>query len=87
MYDKTHKYNVKITLRDRNAKAGKEETFRPKTGPNSKREESNDDGNKIANFTFSKNLTISSTYFPHKTFINRLGNPQIERHLTKLTMC
>jgi hypothetical protein len=33
IYDKTHKYDVRIILRDTNAKVGKEEVLRPITGP------------------------------------------------------
>jgi hypothetical protein len=48
-----------------NSKVGKEADFRPTAGPNSILKESNDCGNRIADFACSKNVTISSIYFLH----------------------
>jgi hypothetical protein len=63
-YDVAHKYDV--TLGDMNAKVWEEEPFRPSTESNSTHKESNDHGNRIANFTCSTNFTINSTIFHKK---------------------
>lgn len=57
---------VKMVLGDFNAKIGKENRFRPTIGPDSLHNISNNNGSRLVNFASSKNLIISSTYFPRK---------------------
>jgi hypothetical protein len=48
-----------------NAKIGREDIFKPTTGNESLREDSNDNGVTIVNFDTSKNLVVKSTMFQH----------------------
>jgi hypothetical protein len=50
---------------DLNAKVGKEDIFKPKTGNKSLHEISNHNGVRAVNFATSKNLILKSTLFPH----------------------
>jgi hypothetical protein len=52
---------MKISLRDFNAKVGKEDIFKPTTGNEKLHEISNDSGVRVANFTKPKNFTVKST--------------------------
>lgn len=55
-----------MTVGDLNAQVGKELMFRPTIGKESLHDTSNDNGNKLINFAISRELVISSTYFPRK---------------------
>lgn len=65
-YDKLPKYDVKVVLGDYNAKVGKEKENHPVVGYHSKHQESNENGWKLIDFAFSKEMVIKSTCFPHK---------------------
>jgi endonuclease/exonuclease/phosphatase family metal-dependent hydrolase len=56
---------MKILLGDFNAKAGREDIFKPINCNESIREASNDNGIRVVNAT-SKNLIVKSTTFPHR---------------------
>ncbi|KAL4091582.1 hypothetical protein QTP88_026249 [Uroleucon formosanum] len=56
----------KIIIGDLNAKIGKEQIFKPTIGEHSLHEISNDNGSILISFAMSKNMTISSSRFPHK---------------------
>jgi hypothetical protein len=58
---------MKILLGDFNAKVGREDIFKPTIGKESLHEISNDNGVRVVNFATSKNLTVQSTIFPHRT--------------------
>lgn len=56
-----------MIVSDMNVKVGRELMYRPVVGPNSLHEISNGNGTRLVNFgnfARSKNLIISSTYFP-----------------------
>jgi exonuclease III len=57
--------NVKLILGDFNAKVGRESEYRWTVGPNSLHNISNDSGVRLIDFAMSKNMTVSSTFFPH----------------------
>jgi hypothetical protein len=65
VFDKFHKYHMKILLGDFNARVGREDIIKPTTGNESLHEIINDIGVRVVNFAISKNLTIQSTVFPH----------------------
>jgi hypothetical protein len=60
------KYQMKILLRDFNAKVGRENIFKPTIGKESLHQDSNDSGVRLVNFATSKNRVVKSTMFPHK---------------------
>jgi exonuclease III len=66
VFDKFHKYNMKILLGDFNAKVGMEDIFKPTMGNESLHEISTDNGVGLLNFATSKNLRVKSTMFPHR---------------------
>ncbi|PNF43544.1 hypothetical protein B7P43_G03931 [Cryptotermes secundus] len=66
VFDKFPKYPTKILLGDLNAKAGREDIFKPTICNESLLEISNDTGVRVVNFATSKNLTVKSTMFPHR---------------------
>ncbi|CAN0605143.1 unnamed protein product, partial [Ectocarpus sp. 12 AP-2014] len=66
VYDDLPNNSIKIILGDLNAQVGKEAMYRPTIGPNSLHDICNDNGTRLVNFAISKNISISSTYFPHK---------------------
>jgi hypothetical protein len=57
---------VKILVGDMNAKVGKENMYRPTIGKESIHDVSNNNSIRLTDFAISRNMTISSTYFPHK---------------------
>jgi len=59
------KYHMKILLGDFNAKLGRENIFKPTSGNMSLRQDSNDNGVRIVNFSTSKNLVVRSMMFLH----------------------
>jgi hypothetical protein len=56
---------MKILLGDFNAKAGREDIFKPTIGNESLHENNDDNKIIVVNFTTSKNLIIKSTMFLH----------------------
>jgi hypothetical protein len=60
-YQKMPKHDIKIIIGDMNAKVGKELMI-----PNVGKFVSNDNGTRLADFSVTRNLVISSTMFPHK---------------------
>jgi hypothetical protein len=66
VFDKFHKYQMKILLGDFSAKVGREEIFKPTIGNESLHEISNDNGVRLVNFATFKNLRVKSTMFPHR---------------------
>jgi hypothetical protein len=71
-------------LGDFNAKVGREDIFKPKTGNESLHEISNDNGVRVVNFATSKKLTVKSTMFV--TFKNLRGHTLTGRRTTKSTI-
>jgi hypothetical protein len=59
-------YHMTFILGDFNAKVGRQNTFIPTIGNESLHQNSNDNGEGIANFATSKNLLVKSTMFPHR---------------------
>jgi hypothetical protein len=57
---------IKMVAGDFNAQVSKENFLRPTIGQESWHLHSNDNGLRLVSFAESKNLTISSTYFPRK---------------------
>ncbi|KAE9521335.1 hypothetical protein AGLY_018266 [Aphis glycines] len=66
LYDSLPVHCVKMVVGDFNAKVGKENRFRPTIGPDSLHNISNNNGTRLVNFASSKDIIISSTYFPRK---------------------
>jgi len=58
--------DIKIILGDFNAKVGKENIYKPSTGNESLRMETNNNGIKMIQFATSKSLNVRRTIFPHK---------------------
>jgi hypothetical protein len=65
VFDKFHKYHMKILLGGFSAKVGKEDIFKPTVGNESLHKVSNDNGVRLVNFAMSKNLRVKHTMFPH----------------------
>jgi hypothetical protein len=65
VFEKFHKYHIKILLGDFSAKVGREYIFKPTIGNECLHEISNDNGIRVENFATSKNLRVNSTIFPH----------------------
>jgi len=57
---------MKILLGDFNAKVGRGNIFKPPTGNESLRQDSDDNGVRIVNFATSKKLVAKNTKFPHR---------------------
>jgi hypothetical protein len=66
LFDRIMKYHTKLVLGDFNAKVGREQKIRPTIGKESLHKISNNNGERLINFTSSKNLIVKSTYFEHK---------------------
>jgi hypothetical protein len=65
VFDKFHKYHVKILLGDCNVKVGRENNSKLAVGNQSLHEISNDNGVRVANFATSKNLTVKARCFAY----------------------
>jgi hypothetical protein len=65
IFDKFHKYHMKILLEDLNAIVGREDVFKPTIGNESLHKIGNDNGVRVVNFATPKNLIVKSTMFPH----------------------
>jgi endonuclease/exonuclease/phosphatase family metal-dependent hydrolase len=66
VFDQFPRYNMKILLGYLNAKAGREDIFKPIISNESLHETSNDNGDRVVHFSTSKNLIVRSTTFPHR---------------------
>ena len=66
IYDSAPRNDIKMIIGDMNAKIGKEEEYIGTTGKHSLHDESNENGNLLIDFATSKNMVISSTYFPRR---------------------
>lgn len=64
-YDTIPAYDMKIVLGDYNAKVGQEQQFSGTIGKHSLHTDTNDNGMRLISFAASRNMVISSTYFPH----------------------
>jgi exonuclease III len=85
VFDKFHKYHMKILLGDFNSKVGREDIFKPTIGNESLHEISNDNGVRLVNFATTKNLTLKSTIFAHCNITNILGCFHMRNPTIRLT--
>jgi hypothetical protein len=67
VFDKFPKYHMKILIGDFNAKVGKEDISELTIGNESLLKISTDNGVRVVNFATSKNLTVKSMMFPHRS--------------------
>jgi len=58
-------HDVTIILGDMNGKICREEMYKPVIGQEIIHMGSNNTGEKLIDFAVSRNMTVSSTYFPH----------------------
>jgi hypothetical protein len=65
-YDSLPGNTIKIIVGDLNAQIGRESSYRPTIGQESLHLTSNDNGVRAINFAVSKDLVVSSTFFPRK---------------------
>jgi endonuclease/exonuclease/phosphatase family metal-dependent hydrolase/ribosomal protein S28E/S33 len=70
-YDSLPSNDMKIVLGDFNAKVGKEETYKGTIGGHSLHDTSNDNGQRVVDFASSRNIVVSSTFFPHRNIHKR----------------
>jgi hypothetical protein len=70
VFDKLPKYHMNILLGDFSVEVSREDIFKPTVGNENSHEIGNDNGVRVINFATSKNLTVKSTMFPHRTSIN-----------------
>jgi len=66
VYDGADCHDVKMILGDMNVKIGREKMYKPVIGQESIHKENNDNGERLIDFAVSRNMIVSSTYFPHK---------------------
>jgi len=66
VYDGAAGHDVKMIVGDMNAKTGREKMYKPVIGQESMHMESNNNGERLIDFAVSRNMIVSSTYFPHK---------------------
>jgi hypothetical protein len=74
---------MNILLRDLNAKAGREDIFKPTIGNESSHEINNDNGVRVVNFATSKNLVVKAPCSLIVVFINTPGPLLMERRKTR----
>jgi hypothetical protein len=86
MFNKFHKYYVKMLLGDFNAKVDSEDSFKPTIGSESLHDISNDNGVRVVNFSTSKDLRVKSTTFHTTVSINILGHLLIGKPTIRLTI-
>jgi len=58
-------HEVTIILGDMNGKIGREEMYKPVIGQEGIHMESNSTGERLIDFAVSRNMIVSSIYFPH----------------------
>jgi hypothetical protein len=63
------RYDMKMLLDDFNAKAGREDIFKPTVGNESSHEITNDNGVRVVNFATCKNLVVKSNMFLHRSIV------------------
>jgi len=68
-----------------NSKIGREGIFKPAKGKCSLHQKPYENGIRVIDFVTNNNMIIESTYFPHKTYIRRLGNRLLEELIIRLT--
>ena len=66
VYDGAAGHDVKMTLGDMNAKRDREKMYKLVTGQESIHMESNNNEERLIDFAVSRNMIVSSKYFPHK---------------------
>ena len=66
VYDSSPSSDIKIVLRDLNAKFGSEEIYQGLIGRHSIHLNTNNNGQRLVDFAAAKNMVVSSTCFPHK---------------------
>ncbi|XP_029342106.1 uncharacterized protein LOC115033527 [Acyrthosiphon pisum] len=79
LFDSLPNNCIKIIAGDLNAQVGKEQFLRPTIGQESWHPVSNDNGLRLVGFAESKNLIISSTYFPRKNIHKHTGTAPDDR--------
>jgi len=66
IYDSFRSNDIKIVLRDWNAKVGREEIYQGVIGRHSRYLNTNNNGQRLVHFAAAKNMVVSSTCSPHK---------------------
>jgi hypothetical protein len=66
IFDKFHKYYMKILFGDFIARVGRKDIFKTTIGNESLHQISNDNGVRVVNFATSENLIVKSMMFPHR---------------------
>lgn len=66
LYDSLPTNDIKMVIGDMNAKIAKENIYKGTIGSHSLHQVSNENGQRLIGFATSRNLVISSTWFPHK---------------------
>jgi len=64
VYDGAADHDFKMMLGDMNSKIGREKMYKPVKGQESIHMESNNNGERLIDFAVSRNMIVSSTYFP-----------------------
>jgi hypothetical protein len=64
VFDHCTKYHMEILLKDLNAKLGRGDIFKPKTGNENLHQGSNDSSVRIVNFATSENLVVLKCNHP-----------------------
>jgi hypothetical protein len=82
VFDQLPRYDMKIFWGDFNAKAGREDIFKPTVRNESPHEISNDNGGRAVNFATSKSLVVKIPRSHIATLINTPGPLLEERHIT-----
>jgi hypothetical protein len=80
VFDKFPKYNMKILLRDFNAKVGREDIFKPIIGNESQHEISNDNEVKLVDFDTFKTHRVKSTMLPRHNIHKCTWSPDMKTH-------
>jgi hypothetical protein len=80
------KYHTKILLREFNAKVGRDDVFKQRTGNKSLHEIITDNVVRAGNLVTHNNLTVTSTMFSYRNIPNLNGYYLMERLKVKLTI-
>jgi hypothetical protein len=83
VFDQFPIYDMKTLLGDFNAKVFREDIFKPTIGNESSQEISNDNGDRVIKFAYSKNLVVKSPCSPIVASINTPGPLLMERNTTR----